>query len=516
MKDLKEKKIILKKEMTRRQFLGTVGVGVMALSFASCNLIEKATEEMVVKQPNVLFIAIDDFTPKHWGSNGGKVVKTPNVNALARDSVNFTNAYCSSPACLPSRQSLIRGLLPSTTGVFGNFTPNEIKTWKTDPSNLTMYSHFQANGYRIVSTGKVDHGIPQEHVDERLDKTMPYPNRDKEIASYNITKPKKYNTGTLRFRGKDMHLKMTYGTSGLKPKHDWDYINASRSIKFLDKKTDKPFFLAVGLTATHAPFCAPKKYHDMYPINDMKLPFVPKNDRDDMINNYEKRGPYPPRDLPDNVAKEMMSSHFACMTFVDDQIGRIIAKLKEQGTYKDTIIVLWTDHGSMVGEHGIWSKGPLLEDSVSAGLMFKVPKINTKGTVCKKPVESIDIFATLADICGLGVPKGLDSVSMKSLLENPKSEWKDGAMITSQDVHEDNSISGGARMLVTEEYSFVKQYIGNSYTEAGAVELYDLKKDPNCFTNVANNAEYNDVLRKLEKNLDARYKPYKYASRWQN
>lgn len=498
-----------KPNMSHWQIAGAIGTGMAALSFTGC---ESLIQKEEVQKKNVLFIAIDDFTPKHWGCSGGTVVQTPHVDALAADGLLFNRAYCPSPACVPSRQSVTRGLLPSTSGVFGNFTPIEIKRgWCKTPEQTTLYSHFQANGYVTASAGKVDHGLHKDHIDYRLDDTITFPNRDEEIAAYIKPEQKAFKAGIVHFRGKDMPLQILYGPSGMKEEHEWDYINASRGIRFLNQKHEKPFFLALGLTSTHTAYSVPKKYHEMYPIDEMVVPFVPENDRDDMITDYDKIGPYPFRDAPEEVSKEMISAHFACMSFIDDQIGRVIQTLKETGQYENTVIVLWTDHGNMIGEHGIWSKGPLLEDAVSSGLIFKAPGI-PGGTVCERPVESVDIFATLSDVCGLGVPENLDSVSMKTLLENPKAEWKKGAMVTSMDVHEDNSISGSSRLLITEDFSFTKQYIDIPYAKAGDMELYDLRTDPECFNNVAHDKEYAGVLNELEQLLDSRYKPYAGAS----
>ena len=500
--------------MNKKNMVNALSVSAMAVSFAGCNSVEGENEKTALNQrPNVLFIAIDDFTPKHWGVSGGNIIGTPNIDALAKDAVCFTRAYCAGPACGPSRMSLMSGLNPSTTGYFGNFTPKKIKSeWIKDASKTTMHSFFKANGYTTATAGKVQR-VPEEHLDQHLDKTMLYPDRDEKIAGYNTTKKKLYALGDVVFKGKKLPIEMRYGTSGLKEEDEWDFINASRGIEFINQAHKNPFFLTVGFNATHLPFSAPKKYHDMFNPEKMKIPYHPENDLDDMVRDYKKMGPYPFRNIPENIEKEMMSSLFACMKFNDDQIGRIIKTLKDKGIYDNTIIVLWTDHGNMVGEHSIWTKGPLLEDSASSGLIIKATNIARAGGTCKRPVESVDIFATLADIAGLPAPKGRDSVSMRKLLENPDAKWKDGAVITSCDVHEDNSVSGSARMFRTEDYSLVKQYITTPNAKAGDLELYDLKKDPDCFTNVAHFTEYKNILNDLVEKLDARYKPYKKANR---
>ncbi len=308
-----------------------------------------------------------------------------------------------------------------------------------------------------------------------------------------------------------MPIRVPYGSHGIKEEHTTDFMSAERAIIYLDRKSkggqsEKPFFLSLGFTAPHMPFSAPKKFHDMYPAENMKIPFVPKGDLSDMIRDYENTGPYPPRNIPNDVAKEMLSSHFACMTHTDKQIGKVIKKLKETGEYDNTVIVLWSDHGSMIGEHTLWNKGPLLKESVSSALIFKVPGMTKSGTVCKRPVESVDIFATLADVCGLSEAKGRDSVSMKSLLENPNAKWREGAIVTSSDVHADG-IEGTARMLCTEDYILTKKYVKHEDYGPNAkdMELYDLKKDPKCFNSVAYDKEYKTILDGLVEILDARY-----------
>ncbi len=506
------------KKINRRDFLGTVGVGAIALSFAGCNSMPTKT----LKQPNVVFIAIDDFNPKHLGCYGGTVCKTPNVDAFAKDGVLFQNAYCSAPACVPSRTSLLRGLRPEHS-VIGNFSAN--KSWKENANEPTIYSQFQKHGYEVVTSGKVSHGCPKEHVDVPLskDKSMipimkeKYGAPLKKVDGKNVrdleipSEVEKYHCGIVNFKGRKLPIKVPYGSHGIKEEHTTDYMSAERAIIYLNRKnkgkqSNKPFFLSLGFTAPHMPFSAPKKFHDMYPAKDMKLPFVPKDDLKDMIRDYENTGPYPPRNIPDDVAKEMLSSHFACMTHTDKQIGRVIKKLKEIGEYENTVIVLWSDHGSMIGEHSLWTKGPLLEEAVSAALIFKVPGITQSGTVCKRPVESVDIFATLADVCGLSEAKGRDSISMRTLLENPNAKWREGAIVTSCDVHSDGT-EGTARMLCTEDYILTKTYVKhkNNGPNAKEMELYDLKKDPNCFNSVAYDKKYKTIRKRLEVILDKRY-----------
>ncbi len=504
------------KKINRRDFLESVGAGAIALSFAGCNSIQTNT----LNKPNVVFIAIDDFNPEHLGCYGGSVCKTPNVDAFAKNGVLFQNAYCSAPACVPSRTSLLRGLRPENS-VIGNFSPN--KTWSKNQDEPTIYSQFQKHGYEIVTSGKVSHGSPKSHVDIPLgsDKSMIQIMKAKSGAPFkkvdgkfvrNLefeSEVKRYKCGIVNFKGRKMPIKVTYGCHGIKEEHTTDYMSAERAIIYLDRKSKgkqskKPFFLSLGFTAPHMAFSAPKKFHNMYPIKDMKVPFFPKDDLKDMIRDYANGGAYPPRDLPVEVTKEMISSHFACMSHSDKQIGRVIQKLKDIGEYENTVIVIWSDHGNMIGDHSMWLKGPLLEESVRSALLFKVPGITKSGTVCKRPVESVDIFATLTDVCGLSEAKGRDSVSMRTLLENPNAKWREGAIITSCDVHSDGT-EGTARMLRTETYSLVKQYVKCEGSKAGAMELYDLTKDPKCFNNVAYQKEYKTILDGLVKILDNRY-----------
>ena len=281
-----------------------------------------------------------------------------------------------------------------------------------------------------------------------------------------------------------------------------DGMITTEAIKLMEVKRDKPFFLGVGFFRPHTPFVAPKKYFAMYPLNEMRLPYAPKGDRDDIpIAAFAHNCPVPNYGLDDLTLRKALQAYYATVSFVDAQIGRLMAALDQLKLADNTIVVLWSDHGYHLGEHnGIWQKRTLFEQSARSPLIIRVPGAKGNGTACTRIVEFVDIYPTLTDLADLKSPSGLEGRSLKPLLQNPLAEWN-GTAIT--------------QVLRPADKRLVKPVMGRSIRTArwrysdwaegqAGVELYDHASDPLEFNNLAlkPNADAKFVMQYLRKLLE--------------
>ncbi len=459
--------------MNRRQFLATGGalLGAAATGHGA---------EARRRKPDVLFIAIEDVSPHRFGCYGNRVCKTPHIDRLAAQGLRFDNAH-TSPPCCPSRTALFLALRPETTRVFGNRDD-----WhKTMPDALTMPRHFQAHGYQAVRCGKMYHGKfedpPSWTRDINPSQGMPSRKGQRRAAQGPGVEYAKRKREARR-KGKDIPggSPFTYGPSGLDDLEEKDGMVATQGVRFLRQKHDRPFFLALGFHATHLPFVAPDQYFDLYPADKMQLPRNPGAGPDGLPKGRKLStlNPHTPEQW-----RAAIAAHLACLSFIDAQVGRVLEALDDTGRARDTIVVLWSDHGFMLGEHFLWRKGPLREESTRVALIVRAPGVTKPGTACTRPVETIDLFPTLFDLCGVPPPEGIEAVSMKPLLADPARPWKKGALM-----------HGGsrARSIVTDRWRY-NEYQG----QADRAELFDHQADPGELTNLAKDPKHAQVVREL-------------------
>jgi uncharacterized sulfatase len=411
------------------------------------------------KRPNVLFLAVDDLNV-HLGCYGFKVVQSPNIDALAERSLRFHNAYCQYPLCNPSRSSLLSGRRPPRTKVSDNVT------WfrETIPDVVTLPQLFRQNGYYTAVTGKIFHG--------GLDDPKAWDEGGTPLVRQ---QPRTGQAKLDREKHADRWVKLE-GEGENEP----DYKTANKAIEYLGRKHDKPFFIAVGFVKPHVPFIAPKKYFDLYDPNRMELPpdFAPQpaastpNYRPN-FDLFIRRDALPP------LAREGIAAYFAAISFMDAQLGRVMAALDKYGLRDNTIVSIFGDHGWHLGEKGMWSKMTLFEVGTHAPLMISVPGMKTKGQSCTTPVEFVDIYPTLAGLAGLPAPAGLDGQSLKPLLDNPRARW-DKPAYTYQ-------VRGKVRGVTVRTRRF-------RYTEWDEsrvlTELYDEENDKAEMHNLAGEAKY--------------------------
>jgi arylsulfatase A-like enzyme len=454
------------------QFLTRASAGLVAI--ALCSSIVAAAE-----RPNVLFIAVDDLNDWIGCLGGHPQCKTPNIDRLASRGVLFERAYCTAPACNPSRASLLTGLRPSTTGVYLNSQP-----WRPAvPEAVTLPQHFMQHGYRVTGCGKIFHGSFEER------------------ASWHEYLKKGGDPQPSEAVRKDPHSRaggIIWGVLDAEDAEMGDAKIVDHAIEQLEQTHDKPFFLACGLARPHMPWQVPRKYYDMYPLDSIVLPKV----RDDDLDDVPEAGLKMARPQGDHKTvvdtenwRHAVQAYLATITFADGQIGRLLDALDQSRYADNTIVILWGDHGWHLGEKHHWRKFSLWEEATRAPLMVAAPGITKPGTRCGRTVDFVHIYPTLVELCGLPAREGLDGRSFVPLLRDPDADWNLPAITT----HGRNN-----HAVRSERWRYIR------YAD-GSEELYDHKADPLEWTNLAGDEKTSDVRRQLtamlpEKNaLDAEH-----------
>jgi arylsulfatase A-like enzyme len=430
------------------RFLVALSISLLA---GSMNLLAAAPQK-----PNVLFIAIDDLN--HWVGHLGRhpQTKTPNIDRLAKLGVTFTRAYCTAPACNPSRASLMSGLRPSTTGCYLNS-----QNWRPGISeDQLLNTHFLRAGYRVYGAGKIYHGSYD---------------RGGEWTDY--------------FRGGGGNLKLhpsakDDGVGGIKfgplanADEDMpDYHTVSYCLEKMAEQSDRPFFIACGLVKPHMPFSVPKKWFDMFPLETIQLPPWREDDLDDVPPaGVRMAGPQGDHAaiLKSGRWKEAVQAYLATIAFCDAQIGRLLDGWEKSPQRDNTLICLWSDHGWSLGEKSHWRKFALWEEPTRTVFVWKVPGVTPAGGVCGRPVDYSSIYPTLCSLTGLPLPAHLEGRDITPLLKNPKAPWEFPAITTHGRMN---------HTVRSEEWRYIR------YAD-GSQELYHNAVDPLEYTNLANNPAY--------------------------
>ena len=431
--------------------------------------------------PNVLFIAVDDL--RDWvGHLGGYPgARTPNIDRLAKRGISFTRAYCPAPLCNPSRISLLTGVAPYRSGVYGNGE----RLRERLPDAVTLMQHFRASGYSVRGAGKVFHG------------TSAY---DRDSWDFFFKQSGKKRSSFKRDPGLPKDAWVRWGPLDCGDDEMFDAKNAAWIISEMEKPQEKPFFLAYGLTKPHLDWRVPQKYFDLHPIEEIELPPVKKGDLSDLPVFGKKlaREVYDPSDEKNFAVKpdgdhasvvahgqwrKAVQAYLATISFADAQIGRVLDSLDRSIHARKTIVVLWGDHGWHLGEKEHWRKHALWEVSTRTPLIFLVPGGAAKGQLCQRPVSLIDIYPTLVELCGLPQRPGMDGQSLKPLLEDPDREWERPVVTT---------FGFRNHAIRTERWRYIQ------YSDGGQ-ELYDHEADPNEWSNLASLPRYSSLKSQLAK-----------------
>ena len=463
-------------------------LGPLLLSFAATT---PGLPAASAPRPNILLIAVDDLgSVLH--SAGDRVASTPNLDRLAATGVRFDRAYCQIPLCNPTRASLLTGLRPDATGVYDLARHFRASV----PEVVTLPQLFKNHGWFSARVGKlfhydVPHGIGTDGLDDApsWDVVVNPRGRDVTDAAHIVNptpqKPVSAALSWLRAEGAD--------------EEQTDGLIATAAIRLLEQSRGKPFFLGVGFFRPHTPFVAPKKYFDRYPIGTIQLPAAPPDDRADIPPAaFAHNNATPHYGLDEPTLRTALQAYYASVSFVDAQVGRLLDALDRLDLARDTIVVLWSDHGYHLGEHlGVWQKRTLFEESARAPLLIRDPTARGNGTASARIVEFVDIFPTLAERGGLPRPAGLTGRSLQPLLADPAAPW-DGQAITQilrpPDARFPHPVMG--RSIRTERWRFTEWNEGRD-----GAELYDHRADPHEFSNLAADPAHAATRRDLRARL---------------
>ena len=432
-------------------------------------------------------IAIDDLNDWVQPLGGHPDVKTPAMQHLANRGLTFTNAHCQAPLCNPSRTSLMTGLRPTTTGVYG------LRPWFREIPEfadvVTLPQHLKANGYRTLIGGKIYHGA--RNIDRKKEADV-----WGKVGGVGIKPKKKIIPPTPGGN----HPLMDWGTFDHTDEQKGDWGVASWAVDQINNMPkDQPYFLSAGFFLPHVPCYATQKWFDLYPDDKLTMPPMPLGDRDDTPESswfIHWDLPEPRRSWleANNQLRPLVRAYLACISFVDSQVGRIVQAVEQSPMADNTIIVLWSDHGYHLGEKAISGKNTLWQRSTHVPLIFAGPGI-PQSAKCDQPVELLDLYPTLSDLLKLKAPSHLEGLSLAPQIKNPDASRERPAICTH---------NAGNHSAVDTRWRYIR------YAD-GAEELYDRQSDPYEHVNLAfdktSRSKYSAEIDRLSKWLPTNDKP---------
>lgn len=445
-------------------------------------------------RPNVLFVAIDDLNDWIGGFDGNPQVRTPNFDKFHADGgMAMFNAHSPATVCCPSRTALLTGVHAHKTGVYGN--TNNLKHAPKAQDLVTLPEYFSDNGYYSLSMGKIFHKHPSPG-DTDGAKTesgqWAFDEWHKNFPGIGVGDVKRPVNGLPNLPGEKRSYHYTAFDWGPTIENDEtkmsDYLTASWAAdQLLNRDFDKPFFMAIGISKPHLTWYIPQKYFDLYPLDEIVLPQSLRSDLDDIVND-KGRPIYEPSTAWLRAEKygrhnEAVRAYMAAVSFVDDCIGVLLDGLARSRHADNTIVVIWGDHGWYLGEKLRYGKTQLWQEACRVPLLFKVPGVTPGNKRCMGLVNLIDLYPTLVELCDLPANPENDGRSFASLLHDPDMDWKYPTLTTNG--YLDHRIYDG-------RFSYISH--GNN----GAEELYDHKKDPMEWVNLANDPEYASIKAQLK------------------
>ena len=485
------------KSITRRKFINRAGLASLGLLAPGCGIFSGNNKQ----QPNVLMISIDDLNNWIEPLGGHPQAQTPNLQQFADKSVNFTNAYCASPSCCPSRTALMTGTHPHVTGVYENR-----QIWRhVLPNELTLPEYFKQAGYWTAGAGKIYHNnMPDpkswnEYYPSKI-KHMP----DYYLPEYDSNSKSKYfkkmdneiredNPKGITFNMpvfEKMYVAFDFEPLPFKTEQTGDYSSVKWISDQFGRDHDKPFFLACGIYRPHLPWYVPQEFFDKFPLDQIQLPNIYKDDLHDLpelAKGTAQRGNYHKNVVKAGLWKKAVQGYLASICYADHLVGQLLKSLEESKYADNTIVVIYSDHGWQLGEKEHWRKFALWENVINSVCMIKVPKNITgfsdikNGSSCNKNISLVDIFPTLTELCRLPQKNGITGKSLVPLLSNPDKEWSRPVITALNDNH----------------YSVIQDqwhYINYDGTEE---ELYNLNEDPNEWYNLAADESLKEIKQKL-------------------
>ncbi len=467
-------------QLSRRDVLKTLGLGAAPLVMPAL----EANSAASGKKPNVLFIAVDDLRPQ-LSCYGHKHTISPNLDRLATEGTLFERCYCQVPVCGASRASLLSGVRPTRQRYLSYSTKVD-----TDlPGVLTLPMHFRNNGYHTLSNGKIYHHLNDNAKGWSEKPWRPSLRPGGSWRNYLLEENKKKDTKTQRgpaYENADVP--------------DSAYYDGRMTEKTIDdmrrlSKGDQPFFLAAGFMKPHLPFNAPKRYWDKYKRDEIDLadnPFRPKGAPDAAFHNWGELRAYsgiPPKGpLPDELARTLIHGYYACVSYTDALVGRLLDELGRLGLRENTIVILWGDHGWNLGEHGLWCKHCNFETSLHSPLFVSAPGFQ-KGTRTRALSEFVDIYPSLCELCDLPRPGHLQGTSFVPLMKEPERAWKKAAF--------SRYFNGDSIRTDRFRYTEWKRKNGDTYAQM----LYDHQTDPAENINIVELPENQPLVERFSKML---------------
>ncbi len=512
----------------RRDFIKFTSAASIATLMPGCGFLSNDKERL-----NVLFVIVDDLRPE-LGCYGSHEIKTPHFDAFAKDAVMFNRAYCQAAACAPSRASVMLGMRAETTGVYSLGD----KFREINPDAVTMPQHFHKFGYHTVSMGKIFHNHMPDPVsfDEPDLKPPQYMSPeliDRDPESFYHDEDLKKEHAEVRAERLKKNPNLSYA-GGWAYGRSWesfdgpdnafyDGAQTDMALEKLKELSDKkqPFYFALGYYRPHLPFVAPKKYWDLYDRNNLSMasnPFLPKNSPPLAINSMYELGAcydlewvgHPAAfQMPEKTARLLKHGYYASVSFVDACLGRVMNRLKELGLDKNTIVVVWGDHGWKLGEHNSWGKQTNYNIDTRVPLFIRDPRLHREGVKCQQLIEAVDLFPTLCDLAGIPIPDNMEGISLKPMLKTPGLALK-SAVFSHYHQKPRSTLDGKRYMgysMVTSRYHYVEWYHWDDgkkiATNQVGMELYDNQVDPEENINIAGNPENVELVSKLSKQLKA-------------
>lgn len=456
---------------------------ILILALISANLFSQQIEK-----PNILFIISDDLTATAVSSYENKACKTPNIDKLASEGIKYTRAYTQYPVCGPSRASFMSGYYPNATTTFGYVSGRE----NIGPNRKTWSQLFKENGYYTARVSKIYHmGVPidiekgSNGQDDKASWTERFNSQGPEWQTKGEAELVQGNPdGAIERKGGNV---MTIVKAEGDDLVHSDGKTAEKASELIRKHKDEPFFIAVGFVRPHVPFVAPKEYFGPYPHEKVIMPKKVDGDWDDI----PKRGINYVTSVNGKMSLEQemkaVSAYYASVSFMDAQVGKVLNTLKEEGLEDNTIVIFTSDHGFHLGEHNFWMKVSLHEESVRVPMIIKVP--GKKPAVCNSFVELLDLYPTISELAKLKTSEHIQGKSLVKTLDNPEHQVRDIAFSVSQ---------GGKSFLLRDDKWAYIQYDEDAHS---GIELFDMKKDPKQFTNLATNPKYDQIVSKFKKKL---------------
>ncbi len=455
------------------------------------------------KKPNVLMILVDDLKPA-FGAYGADFVHSPNLDRLAARGMRFDRAYCNQAVCAPSRNNLMVGVRSTSLGIYG--LSQSFREVAPDAVTLTQY--FMKHGYKPEGVGKIfhiGHGNPGDdaswsvpfHKDKVVDYVL------EESTGGQLTREEAYFANQELNKINELPRGAAWEKADVGDDAYADGRIALEGIKRLQKfkEQGEPFFLALGFTKPHLPFCAPARYWDLYKAEQFALtergtlpegaPEFAGKPKFSEIGNYK---PVPESgEIDDAMARTLMHGYFASLSYMDAQLGRVLDELDRLGLAENTVIMLWGDHGYHFGDHGTWTKHTNYEQDNRIPLIFVAPGIARPGSGTGAFAETVDIYPTLVELAGLPapqVPQGLDGKSLVPVLKDPKASVRDHAY------HAFNRGPRLGRAIRTERYRMIEWKVPGAVESSAEYELYDYKADALEKKNIA--SSHPEVLSQIK------------------